>query len=147
MERWETSGRPQTEIAGELEIMPTMLRRSQRKLQDSSAPPMGLAAKPPVSMMTLPADKASEIARLRRELGQARMERCHGEPAGAAPGGTLIGATPSMSRTGNCYDKARWKDCSTSLRTNSSIKADGRYGPRRGRRCSGISRATITGTG
>src|SRR3546814_1533332 len=33
---WETSGRMQTEVAAELGIMPTMLRRWQRKLQDSN---------------------------------------------------------------------------------------------------------------
>ncbi|KQU49880.1 transposase [Sphingomonas sp. Leaf339] len=72
---WETSGRPQTEIAGELGIMPTMLRRWQRKLQESSGPPAGPTAKPPVSTMASPADQASEIAKLRRELDRARMER------------------------------------------------------------------------
>lgn len=72
---WETSGRMQTEVAAELGIMPTMLRRWQCKLGDSSAPPVGPAAKPPVSAMTSPADQASEIARLRRELDRARMER------------------------------------------------------------------------
>ena len=69
---WETSGRMQTEVAAELGIMPTMLRPWQRKLQEGSAPP---AAKPPVSAMASPADQASEIARLRRELDRARMER------------------------------------------------------------------------
>ncbi len=72
---WETSGRLQTEVAAELGIMPTMLRRWQRKLQESGAPPTSPAAKPPVSTMTSPADQASEIARLRRELDRARMER------------------------------------------------------------------------
>ncbi|WP_425326458.1 transposase, partial [Sphingomonas oligophenolica] len=59
---WETSGRMQTEVAAELGIMPTMLRRWQRKQQEGSAPPTGRAAKPPVSVMTSPADQASEIA-------------------------------------------------------------------------------------
>jgi transposase len=72
---WETSGRPQTEIAAELSIVPTMLRRWQRKQQESSAPPASSAAKPPVSAMASPADQASEIARLRRELDRAWMER------------------------------------------------------------------------
>jgi transposase len=72
---WETSGRMQTEVATELGIMPTMLRRWQRKLGDSSAPPESPAAKPPVSTMASPADQASEIALLRRELDRARMER------------------------------------------------------------------------
>lgn len=72
---WETSGRLQTEIAAELGTMPTMLRRWQRKLQEGSTTPASLAAKPPVSAMASPADQASEIARLRRELDRARMER------------------------------------------------------------------------
>lgn len=73
---WETSGRPQTAVAGELGIMPTMLRRWQRKFhQQSGAPATSPAAKPPVSTMASPADQASEIARLRRELERARMER------------------------------------------------------------------------
>ena len=72
---WETSGRMQTEVAAELGIMPTMLPRWQRKLGDSSASAVSPAAKPPVSAMTSPADQASEIARLRRELDRARMER------------------------------------------------------------------------
>ena len=72
---WETSGRMQTEVAAELGIMPTMLRRWQRKQQESGTPPASPAAKPPVSTMASPADQASEIARLRRELDRARMER------------------------------------------------------------------------
>lgn len=72
---WETSGRLQTEVAAELGIMPTMLRRWQRRLQESGTPPASPAAKPPVSTMASPADQASEIARLRRELDRARMER------------------------------------------------------------------------
>ena len=71
---WETSGRMQTEVAAELGIMPTMLRRWQRRLHEGSAPPAS-PAKPPVSTMASPADQASEIARLRRELDRARMER------------------------------------------------------------------------
>lgn len=53
---WETSGRLQTEVAAELGIMPTMLRRWQRKLQESSAPPASPAARPPGAS---PADQAS----------------------------------------------------------------------------------------
>src|SRR3546814_10200829 len=63
---WETSGRMQTEVAAELGIMPTMLRRWQRKLQDSNDMLVSPAAKPPVSAIGSPADQASEIARLRR---------------------------------------------------------------------------------
>ncbi len=72
---WETSGRMQTEVAAELGIMPTMVRRWQRKLGDGSAVLASPAAKPPVSPLASPADQASEIARLRRELDRARMER------------------------------------------------------------------------
>lgn len=72
---WETSGRLQTEVAAELGIMPTMLRRWQRKQQEIGPPPASLAGKPPVSTMASPADQASEIARLRRELDRTRMER------------------------------------------------------------------------
>src|SRR3546814_20310634 len=72
---WETSGRMQTEVAAELGIMPTMLRRWQRKLQDSNDMPVNPAAKPPVSAIGSPADQASEIARLRRELDRARLAR------------------------------------------------------------------------
>ena len=71
---WEMSGRPQTEVASELGIAPTMLRRWQRKLQERGVP-TSPAAKPPISTMASPADQASEIARLRRELDRARMER------------------------------------------------------------------------
>lgn len=71
---WETSGRLQTEVASDLGIMPTMLRRWQRKLQGGNVP-AGPEAKPPSSPMASPADHASEIARLRRELDRARMER------------------------------------------------------------------------
>lgn len=63
---WETSGRMQTEVAAELGIIPTMLRRWQRRLQEGGTPPASPAAKPPVSTMTSPADQASEIARLRQ---------------------------------------------------------------------------------
>ena len=64
---WETRGRMQTRVAAELGIMPTMLRRWQSKLQTSDAPP--------VSAMASPADQASGIARLRRELDRAWMKR------------------------------------------------------------------------
>jgi transposase len=69
---WETSGRTQAEIARDLGIMPTMLRRWQRGLGVNSGKP---AAQPPTSTMASPADQASEIARLRRELDRTRMDR------------------------------------------------------------------------
>ena len=72
---WETNGRSQTEVAGELGIMPTMLRRWQRKSGESNLPAASTAAKPPAPTMASPADQASEIERLRRELDRARMKR------------------------------------------------------------------------
>ena len=69
------SHRPVAGVAAELGIVPTMLRRWQRKQQEGSASPASPAAKPPVSAIPSPADQASEIARLRRELDWARMER------------------------------------------------------------------------
>ena len=70
---WETSGRKQTEIAAELGIMPTMLRRWQRKWQDDGI--VSPATKSTVSPMASPADQASEIADLRRELDRTRIDR------------------------------------------------------------------------
>ena len=58
---WETSGRPQTEIAGELGIMPTMLRRWQRKLGDGS----GCAGKPGGKAASIGAGVASGSGVLR----------------------------------------------------------------------------------
>jgi transposase len=69
---WETSGRTQTEVAGELGIMPTMLRRWQRGIGVGA---VKLTAQPPTSIMASPADQASEIAKLRSELDRTRMER------------------------------------------------------------------------
>ena len=66
------SGRAQTEIAGELGIMPTMLRRWQRGIGVGA---VKTAAQPPTSIMASLADQASEIAKLRRELDRTRMER------------------------------------------------------------------------
>ena len=74
---WETSGRPQMEIAAELGLQPSQLRRWQRLLQQGqlegpvSAP--AVATKVPTS--PAPADLAAENARLRRELERARAER------------------------------------------------------------------------
>lgn len=69
---WETSGRTQAEIAGELGIMPTMLRRWQRGIDVGA---VKTVAQPPTSIMASPADQTSEIAKLRRELDRTRMER------------------------------------------------------------------------
>ena len=69
---WETSGRTQSEVAGELGIMPGMLRRWQRAI---GAGAVTAAAQPSASRPASPADQASEIAKLRRELDRTRMER------------------------------------------------------------------------
>ena len=69
---WETSGRPQTEVAGELGIMPGMLRRWQRGIGVGA---VTAAAQPAKSTVASPADQASLIAKLRRELDRTRMER------------------------------------------------------------------------
>jgi len=42
---WETDGRLRSEVAAELGILPTMLRRWQRKLQESGAAPTSPAAR------------------------------------------------------------------------------------------------------
>jgi transposase InsO family protein len=57
-----------------------------------------------------------------------------------------IGATPSMSRTANCYDNAPMRVSSTPSRSNSSIGVGGRHKPRCDKHRSGTSRATTTGT-
>lgn len=59
---WETSGRLQSEVTAELGIMPTMLRRWQRKLEESSVPVASPAAKPPVSTMALPGSGVGDCA-------------------------------------------------------------------------------------
>lgn len=69
---WETSGRTQAEIAGELGIMPAMLRRWQCGIGVGA---VKTAAQPPTSIIASPADQAPEIAKLRRELDRTRMER------------------------------------------------------------------------
>ena len=69
---WETSGRTQTEVASELGIMPTMLRRWQRGIGVGA---VMSAAQPPTSRTASPADQASLIAKLQRELDRTRMER------------------------------------------------------------------------
>ena len=76
---WETSGRPQMEIAAELGLQPSQLRRWQRLIQQgqlgqSGPPPAPVTtAKAPASLA--PADLAAENARLRRDLERTRAER------------------------------------------------------------------------
>ena len=75
---WETSGRMQIDVARELGIQPSLLRRWQKQVHDlPPAPAVGSrpAIRPATSTMASPADQAAEIARLKRELERARMER------------------------------------------------------------------------
>jgi len=75
---WETSGRMQTDVARELGIQPSMLRRWQVRLRGGSRPTTPAAARVgalPTAPMPSPADQAAEIARLRRELERTSMER------------------------------------------------------------------------
>jgi transposase len=75
-----SSGRPLTQVAGELGIQPSMLRSWQRRQNGEAPQPqpvaagMGSAASPSAPVSS-PADQAAEIARLRRELERARLER------------------------------------------------------------------------
>jgi transposase InsO family protein len=71
---WEISGRLQTEVAAELGIQPLQLRRWQWHLQGAgNAAGVGVFAADDRAGDTLAgADKASEIARLRRELARTR---------------------------------------------------------------------------
>ena len=75
---WEGSGRPQMEIAAELGLQPSQLRRWQRLLQQGKLE--GPSSPSPVTVIQAPAsparaDLAAENARLRRELERARAER------------------------------------------------------------------------
>jgi transposase len=73
---WETSGRLQTEVAAELGIQPSQLRRWQRRLRGQAPRPSPISSRPtPAPALPSPADQASEIARLRRELDRTRLER------------------------------------------------------------------------
>jgi transposase len=73
---WEGSGRPQVEIAAELGLQPSQLRRWQKAIhgsgQRTTAPTVITA---PSAMTPTPADLSAENARLRRELERARAER------------------------------------------------------------------------
>ena len=67
-----SSGRPLTQIAGELGIAPSMLRNWQRGGRNA-----GPALRPntPASASHSVLDPAAEISRLRRENNRLRMER------------------------------------------------------------------------
>jgi transposase len=70
----ESSGRPTMQIATELGISPSMLR-NWRALAHGAAPRSRAAPTPLPAGTASPADRAAEIARLRRQLDRTRMER------------------------------------------------------------------------
>ena len=77
---WETSGRPQVEIATELGLQPSQLRRWQKQNHGAGPRPTApAAAAGPASSASAsaptPADLAAENARQRRDLDRARAER------------------------------------------------------------------------
>ena len=72
--RLESSGRPTMQIATELGISPSMLR-NWRALAHGAAPRSRAAPTPSPTGTASPADRAADIARLRRELDRTRMER------------------------------------------------------------------------
>ena len=74
---WESSGRPQIEIAAELGIQPSQLRRWQKVIHGAGLRPTTRVAEAgsAVTSAPAPADLAAEKARLRRELERARAER------------------------------------------------------------------------
>lgn len=72
----QTSGRPLMQIAGELGIQPSMLRRWRNRVLGV---PAGVSQRPNTQAIPpqagMPGDQAAENARLRREVGRLRMER------------------------------------------------------------------------
>lgn len=74
---WQTSSRLQTEVAREIGIQPTMLRRWNEKIDTGTGAPQAAVVAGPPRPVTLPspAGQASEIARLKRELERMKMER------------------------------------------------------------------------
>ena len=69
----ESSGRPLMQVATKVGISPSMLRSWRALVHGGTARPR--AATSTVSPMPSPADQASEITRLKRELDRTRMER------------------------------------------------------------------------
>ena len=70
----ESSGRPLMQVANEVGISPSMLR-SWRAVIRGSKPSLRAASPAGSSPLPSPADQASEITRLKRELDRTRMER------------------------------------------------------------------------
>ena len=69
----ESSGRPLTRVATEVGISPSMLRNWRALVRGGTGGPRATTSI--VSPLPLPADHASEITRLKRELDRTRMER------------------------------------------------------------------------
>ena len=69
----ETSGRPLMQVAMEVGISPSMLRTWRALIRDGAA--RSRPAAPGIPLLPSPADQASEITRLKRELDRTRMER------------------------------------------------------------------------
>ena len=69
----DTSGRPLMQVATEVGISPLMLRNWHAVLCDGAI--RSRAATPGFPTLPSPADQASEITRLKRELDRTRMER------------------------------------------------------------------------
>ena len=70
----ESSGRPLMQVAIEVGISPSMLRNWRAVVRGGTA--RSRTASPPgLSPLPTPADQASEITRLKRELDRTRMKR------------------------------------------------------------------------
>lgn len=69
----ESSGRPLTRIATEVGISPSMLRNWRALVRGGTG--RSRTTTSIVSPLPSPADQASEITRLKRELDRTRMER------------------------------------------------------------------------
>ncbi len=69
----ESSGRPLVQVATELGISPSMLRNWRALVRGGTGRSRGPASI--VSPLPSPADQASEITRLKRELDRTRLER------------------------------------------------------------------------
>lgn len=70
----ESSGRPLMQVATEVGISPSMLRNWRTAVR-GGATRSGAATSPGLSPIPSPADQASQITRLKRELDRTRMER------------------------------------------------------------------------
>lgn len=70
----ESSGRPLMQVANEMGISPSMLRNWRTVVRAGRAR-SSAASSPGLPSFPSPADQASEIMRLKRELDRTRMER------------------------------------------------------------------------